>query len=81
MSTTFKPEAVTDELIASCAMIDDIDAAVLPIQERAGIMDGGVAAMFFSPEDIWEKSDHEARKTALREWLNMEISFHREHAS
>lgn len=71
---TFTPDAVTDELIASCAMINDIDQAVLPIQERAGIADGGVAAMFFSPEDIWEGLNHAARQEALRDWLRMEVS-------
>ena len=57
--------------ILNSAAIDDLDAAVLRLQDIAGIDDGGVASQCFSGFD-WEKEKRGERIKALAFWLGVE---------
>ena len=63
--------AVKDNDVEEAALIDDIDAAILKLQNIAGINDGGIAAQCFSGFD-WTNADTAARVHQLHYWLRVE---------
>ena len=64
------------ELLHLCSQIDDLDAAIQPIQTVIGQTDGGVASHFFSGigNDGWKDTNHHDRYNLLRHYVNLERS-------
>lgn len=60
--------------IIDASHVSDIDTAILPIQDKAGIEDGGVAAMAFSGFD-WRMATIRDRRDAIIRWLKLEESY------
>jgi hypothetical protein len=65
---------VTDSDIVAAARVDDVDAAVLMLQNIAGIDDGGVASICFSGFD-WEVASNIERIHQLHAWLRIERAY------
>lgn len=66
-------DLVKDSDIEEAAQIDDLDAALLPMMNLAGITDGGIAGMVFSDTLFdWETADMAAREGKLRQWVMAE---------
>ncbi|MCK1671089.1 hypothetical protein [Bradyrhizobium sp. 150] len=65
---------VTDSDIVAAARVDDVDAAVLTLQNIAGIDDGGVASICFSGFD-WAAASNVERIHQLHAWLRVERAY------
>jgi hypothetical protein len=57
--------------LAIASAVDDVDAAVLRLQEIASIQDGGVCGQHFNPES-WAHLTPKERIEKLIEWLKTE---------
>lgn len=58
------------------AQNSDLDAALLPIMNKAGITDGGQAGIMFEDgPDAWRASQHHSRIAQLVRWLTTESDF------
>ena len=67
---------VTEADLEASASLDDLDEAALAIQRRAGVEDGGGAAMALDPE-TWAGAGRETRVAMLRAWLRLEADLAR----
>ena len=74
MTTAANLNKITAADIARATENDDIDAAIAPLQNIAGIDDGGVAAHCFSGFD-WQNASHAEREEQIRDWLRTETSY------
>ncbi len=63
--------AITDTDIQNAAAVSDLDDAVRPLQDIAGITDGGWAGMAFSGVS-WGYLNYVEREEAIRAWLRIE---------
>lgn len=61
--------------IGDSSQIDDLDAAIRPIQDIIGQDDGGVASMFFSGEagEMWPAATVDWRTTVLVSYVQFEL--------
>jgi len=60
--------------IVTAAKVDDIDAAIAPLQDKAGITDGGVAAVAFSGLD-WDTARINTRVVWIVRWVKLEQAY------
>lgn len=78
-----KLEELDDATWAALAQVDDLDAAVLPLQDLLGVTDGGFAGVYFSgynhepreggdPDDYWPTASAERREADLRDYAEQE---------
>lgn len=58
---------ITEADIAAAVLVDDLDAAIRPLQDKAGITDGGLAGMCFS--DQWPVLNAAGRTLEIQNWL------------
>lgn len=65
-------ERITPEAIAVAVKNDDLDLAIAPLQNLAGITDGGVAGISFSGNDEWAAMSAEEREAEIEHWLEHE---------
>jgi hypothetical protein len=79
MTTAANLNKITAADIARAAENDDIHNALRPLQDIAGIDDGGVAAHAFSDlEDVaedWRKMTPAERDERIHDWLRLEMSY------
>jgi hypothetical protein len=57
LAETFDLSRITEADIAFAASIDDVDVAVIGLQNIAGIDDGGIASLCFPDDEEWNWSD------------------------
>jgi len=62
---------VKDSDVEAAALVDDLDAALLPLMNIANVSDGGVASMVFSGFD-WSAATTDQRVRQLHHWLKTE---------
>lgn len=68
--------AITDDDICVASRNHDLDQAVRGIQERAEIMDGGVAAVALAHvETGWSGMEPRQRRLMIRQWLDLERAY------
>lgn len=63
---------ITPQMIQAAILVDDLDAAIRPLQDAAGITDGGVADMAFTQRDTWEGVGKATREEQIKKWLDLE---------
>lgn len=63
---------ITPQMIQAAVLVDDLDAAISPLQDAAGITDGGVADMAFTQRDTWEGVGKATREEQIKDWINLE---------
>lgn len=72
---TINLKAITPEMIKTASLVDDIDDAIRPLQEAAGIEDGGLASVVFSgilDHDTWPTATPEDRIEGIENWIKLE---------
>lgn len=62
---------ITPGHIAAAARTDDLDDAVRPLQDLAGITDGGIASLSLSAA-LWHHARPPDREHMLRNWIEIE---------
>src|SRR5580765_55522 len=62
---------ITDQDIETASKVDDLDAALVPMMDKAGITSGDVAGMVLDHEE-WSKTDAPFRVDMLRKWIRTE---------
>lgn len=74
MKTTINLDALTGMDLWEASRTRDIDEAVAKLQDKAGIMDGGIAGMVFSGFD-WSKAAVDQRVEKIKEWIETERTY------
>lgn len=65
-----------ENLITKALMTEDLDAALVLLQDALGIKDGGLAGMMFSGMEVpWNLMPLDARTERLAEYLKMEAIY------
>lgn len=65
---------ITDAEVEGAALVDDLDAAIRPLMDKAGITTGDVAGMCFSGVE-WSDLGVLGRLEAIGNWLAHEDAF------
>lgn len=68
----FRPDAITPCTLAAATLYNDLDDAVLVVQDACGIETGDVAGIFFSDIESWESMDGMTRLKTMISYAEFE---------
>lgn len=72
----FRPDAITPCTLAAATLYDDLDDAVLVVQDACGIETGDAAGIFFSDIEGWESMDGISRLKTMISYAEFEKTQH-----